>query len=142
MFILQETHIDTTALKNQFQDPANGALVSFEGIVRADKSQGRVVQSLQYIADQPACAAEGMKIIQEALTKFAVHQAVCVQRVGHLKVTECAVWIGVWAPHRDEAFKACRYTIEEIKKRLLIWKKEFFTDGTSTWVQGAQTSSS
>ena len=58
-----------------------------------------------------------------------------------VETTETAVWIGVWAAHRDEAFKGCRYIIEEIKKRLLIWKKEFYTDGTSAWVHGGTKSS-
>jgi len=136
MFILQETPIDPVQIKNITPNANNGALVSFEGIVRADKHQDRVVSELLYIADAPACMIEGEKIITEALSKFAINEAVCIQRIGQLKATETAVWIGVWAPHRDEAFKGCRYIIEEVKKRLLIWKKEFFADGTSTWVQG------
>jgi len=117
-------------------NPANGALVTFEGVVRADKHQGRVVNELLYIADTEAVAAEGEKIIKEALSQFSITEAVCIQRTGQLKTTEIAVWIGVWAPHRDEAFKGCRYIIEEIKKRLLIWKKEFYSDGTKAWIRG------
>jgi len=86
-----------------------------------------------------ACNEEGAKIVAEALSQFKITEAICVQRTGQLKVGEIAVWIGVWAGHRDEAFKGCRYIIEEVKKRLLIWKKEFMTDGTSAWIQGTQT---
>ena len=137
MFILQENPIDPVKAKNMCGDIAkNGAIVTFEGTVRADEHNGSMVNELLYIADSPACIAEGEKIIHEALSKFAVSDAVCIQRTGQLKTTETAVWIGVWAPHRDEAFKGCRYIIEEIKKRLLIWKKEFYTDGTKTWVRG------
>lgn len=139
MFILQETPIDTSQAKNIAPNPANGALVVFEGIVRADKHQGRAVSELLYIADAEAVLAEGEKIIKEALAKFSITEALCIQRIGQLKTTETAVWIGVWAPHRDEAFKGCRYIIEEIKKRLLIWKKEFFSNGSSTWIHGAPT---
>jgi len=136
MFILQESPIDTSQAKNMAPNPANGALVTFEGVVRADKHQGRVVNELLYIADTEAVAAEGEKIIKEALSQFSITEAVCIQRTGQLKTTEIAVWIGVWAPHRDEAFKGCRYIIEEIKKRLLIWKKEFYSDGTKAWIRG------
>ena len=135
MFILQETPIDPIQARNQYHNPANGAIVVFEGMVRADEHQGSTVSELLYIADSPLVIAEGEKIIKEALSQFTISKAVCIQRIGQLKITETAVWIGVWAPHRDEAFKGCRYIIEEIKKRLIIWKKEFFTDGKSTWVR-------
>jgi len=136
MFILQESPIDASQARNMCRNPTDGALVVFEGTVRADELQGRTVNELLYIADSPAVTAEGEKIIKEALSQFSITEAVCIQRVGQLKVTETAVWIGVWAGHRDEAFKGCRYIIEQIKKRLLIWKKEFFTDGSSAWVRG------
>lgn len=139
MFILQESPIDPLQARNICHNPANGALVVFEGVVRADKHQDRMVSELLYIADSPACIAEGEKIIKEALVRFQISEAVCIQRIGRLKTAETAVWIGVWASHRDEAFKGCRYIIEEIKKRLLIWKKEFFTDGSTAWVHGPGT---
>ncbi len=139
MFILQETPIDVQKARDFCRNPANGALVTFEGTVRADEANGSTVSELLYLADTPACLAEGEKIIIEALSKFAISEAVCVQRIGQLKTTETAVWIGVWASHRDEAFKGCRYIIEEIKKRLLIWKKEFYSDGSKTWIRGGQT---
>jgi len=135
MFILQEAPIDLIKAKNLCKDPApNGALVTFEGTVRADEHKGSVVSGLLYIADSPACLAEGEKIIKEALSQFSITEAVCIQRIGQLKTTETAVWIGVWAAHRDEAFKGCRYIIEEVKKRLLIWKKEFYADGSKAWI--------
>ncbi len=136
VFVLQESPIDTVKAKNMGTNPANGALVSFEGMVRADEHNGTLVSDLLYIADKPTVMTEGEKIIQEALSQFAITQAICIQRVGQLKIAETAVWIGVWAPHREEAFKGCRYIIEEVKKRLLIWKKEFFNDGTKAWVHG------
>ena len=137
MFILQETPIDVNQAKAHSHNPQNGALVTFEGMVRADEHQGRAVSGLLYIADTEAVLAEGKKIINEALAQFSITEVVCIQRIGHLRVTETAVWIGVWAAHRDDAFKGCRYIIEEIKKRLLIWKKEFFTDGSNRWIHGS-----
>jgi len=139
MFILQTSPIDPVEAKNKYSNPANGAIVTFEGIVRADEHKGSTVSELLYIADNASVIDEGEKIIKEALSQFSISEAVCIQRIGQLKISETAVWIGVWAPHRDEAFKGCRYIIEEIKKRLLIWKKEFYSNGSKAWIHGQQT---
>jgi molybdopterin synthase catalytic subunit len=72
--------------------------------------------------------------VAEAIARFGVARAACVHRVGELAVGELAVWVGVSAPHRDEAFRACRYIIDEVKHRLPIWKKEHYLDGDSGWV--------
>ena len=138
MFTLQENPIDPLVIKNSYHDAKTGALVNFEGIVRSDKHQNKEVSALLYIADAAECQKEGEKIIKEALSLFQLTNAVCIQRIGKVNAGETAVWIGAWSAHRDDAFKGCRYTIEEIKKRLIIWKKEFFTDGTSQWVRGPQ----
>lgn len=139
MFTLQHDPIDIVKIRSSRRSSHNGAISTFEGIVRSDKHQNKEVTSLLYIADDPACIAEGEKIINEALAQFSVSDAVCIQRIGQVNAGETAVWIGVWSTHRDESFKACRHIIEEVKKRLLIWKKEYFTDGTSQWVRGPQT---
>lgn len=148
MFILQESPIDLsrgvlqyapTDLQYTPTDNHTGALVSFEGIVRADDIKASQTTALLYIADEAACRQEGKKIIQEALDQFPITKAVCIQRIGKIQVGQTAVWIGVWASHRDAAFQACRYLIEEIKKRLLIWKKEFLANGTTEWVRGQET---
>jgi len=139
MFILQEKPIDPVKARQYCRDPKNGALAVFEGMVRNDKHKDIEVSALLYIADAAACAQEGEKIIKEALSLFPVTDAVCIQRTGKVPVGESAVWIGVWSGHRDGAFKACRYIIEEVKKRLAIWKKEFYADGTSQWIYGPQT---
>ena len=139
MFTLQESPIDIAKLKNSHNDPNNGAVVTFEGIVRSDKNKDKTVSSLTYTADAAACHAEGEKIIKECLSLFPVAHAVCVQRIGQVSVGETAIWIGVWAGHRDEAFKGCRHIIEEVKKRLLIWKKEHYADGSSAWIHGHKT---
>jgi len=139
MFILQENPIDPIKARESCQNPKNGAMASFEGIVRSDAHKNSRVSALLYIADVPVCVEEGEKIIKEALSLFSLNDAVCIQRMGKLNTGETAVWIGAWGPHRDEAFKGCRYIIEEIKKRLVIWKKEFYADGTSAWIYGAQT---
>jgi molybdopterin synthase catalytic subunit len=140
MFILQETPIDISLARNSSINPLNGALSCFEGTVRADSKNEKQVSGLLYIADTPACVREGEQIIREAFHQFPITEAVCIQRIGQVGVGESAIWIGVWASHRDEAFKACRYIIEEVKKRLLIWKKEIYTDGSSQWIHGSSAS--
>ena len=110
-----------------------GAFCSFEGRVR-DNQDGRRVKQLEYQAHEPLCQTEAEKILDEAKSKFNIIDSACLHRVGLLNVGEVSVVVGVIAPHRDEAFKACQYIIDELKKRLPIWKKEFFTDGDSGWV--------
>jgi molybdopterin synthase catalytic subunit len=77
---------------------------------------------------------EGERILGEAVARFGAAHAACVHRLGDLAVGELAVWVGVSAPHRAEAFEACRYVIDEVKHRLPIWKKEFYLSGDSGWV--------
>ena len=138
MFILQEAPIDIAQARKHCQNPNNGALVTFEGVVRSDEHNGSRVDALLYLAKNEECILEGEKIIKEALALFPLTDTVCIQRIGKLNVGDTAVWIGVWAGHRDEAFKGCRYIIEEIKKRLMIWKKEYFHNGTSEWGLGSR----
>jgi molybdopterin synthase catalytic subunit len=139
MFILQEQAIDVAKNKASFNNSLNGALVTFEGIVRNDKTVSREVSSLLYIANQEECILMGEQILREALGSFPINHAICIQRFGQVNVGESSTWIGVWASHRDESFKGCRYIIEEIKKRLLIWKKEYYTDGSNKWIHGPET---
>ncbi len=138
MFILQSSPIDPLKLKNSYTNPSNGAFVNFEGIVRNDKNHQKEVNSLLYIADESSCKDNGQKIVSEAMQQFNLMNALCIQRIGQVDVSQSAIWIGVWSTHRDEAFKGCRYIIEETKHRLLIWKKELYKDGTSAWIQGKE----
>ena len=139
MFKLQEESIKIEKFKDSFKSTAHGSIVSFEGIVRADKKLNKEVRSMLYVADKVACINEGEKIIQEALALYPIQRAACVQRINRVMAGESAIWIGVWSAHRKDSFNACEYIIENIKKRLIIWKKEFFNDGTSQWLYGAQT---
>jgi molybdopterin synthase catalytic subunit len=68
------------------------------------------------------------------MQKFDVIAVRCVHRIGELAIGDCAVWVGVTAAHRDAAFIACRYVIDEIKQRVPIWKKEHYREGTSEWL--------
>lgn len=125
--------IDTASLQASLRDPSCGGYASFEGWVR-NHNEGSLVRSLEYEAFEPLALREGERVVAEAIARYGVEHALCVHRVGSLAVGELAVWVGVSARHRDEAFRACRYIIDEVKHRLPIWKKEHYENGDSGWV--------
>lgn len=136
MFLLAELPFDTATLATQLRCEHAGAFVSFEGWVR-NHNDGRTVVALEYEAYSALALREGRRILDEALARYEIAAARCVHRTGRLVVAEPAVWVGVSAPHRDAAFAACRYIIDEVKLRVPIWKKEFYADGESEWVNCA-----
>ncbi|MFO1406902.1 MAG: ThiF family adenylyltransferase [Steroidobacteraceae bacterium] len=125
--------IDPTTLRAALADPACGGHAGFEGWVR-DHSDGQAVERLEYEAYAELAVKEGERIVEEAIRRFGVARAACVHRLGRLAVGELAVWVGVSAAHRDEAFRACRWIIDEVKHRVPIWKKEHYANGDSGWV--------
>ena len=132
-FQFTRTPIASAELRLALTDPACGGYAAFEGWVR-DANEGQRVRGLEYEAFEALGVREGERIIGEAIARFGVAHAACVHRVGALAVGELAVWVGVSAAHRDEAFRACRYIIDEVKHRLPIWKKEHYLNGDSGWV--------
>jgi molybdopterin/thiamine biosynthesis adenylyltransferase/molybdopterin synthase catalytic subunit/rhodanese-related sulfurtransferase len=125
--------LETSTLEAALADPACGGYASFEGWVR-DSNEGRRVTHLEYEAFEPLAVKEGERIIAEAVARFGIEHAACAHRVGDLGIGEMAVWVGVSARHRHEAFLACRYIIDEVKHRVPIWKKEHYDSGDSGWV--------
>jgi molybdopterin synthase catalytic subunit len=130
---ISDQNIDVEALRQGLANPGSGGVCVFEGWVR-NRNEGRDVLRLEYEVYAPLAISEGEKVIAEAKQRYPFLQASCVHRSGLLAIGDCAVWVGVSAAHRDEAFKACRYIIDEIKTRLPIWKKEHYVDGDSGWV--------
>jgi molybdopterin synthase catalytic subunit len=124
--------IEAGALLAQVQSPQRGGVVSFLGTVR-NHQDGREVVRLDYSAYGAMAETECERIVREAESRWDV--AVALQhRIGQLSIGDTAVAIAAAAAHRDEAFLACRYVIEEVKRRVPIWKKEWFADGSSDWV--------
>ena len=134
MFQTTSSPIDTEAVRKQVLDPAGGAYCSFEGWVR-DHHEGRPVLGLEYEAYAALAEKEGKRILAEAIGKFGILHAACVHRTGRLEIGELAVFVCVSSAHRDAAFEACRYVIDEVKSRVPVWKKEFFADGSAGWVR-------
>jgi molybdopterin synthase catalytic subunit len=136
-FSLHQTPLDPPLLQAQLRDPACGGYVAFEGTVR-DHNEGRTVRRLEYEAFAPLALREGERILSEACQRFGLERACCAHRIGPLQIGELAVWVGVGAVHRGEAFDACRYIIDHVKQRVPIWKKEYYEDGDSGWVNCEQ----
>jgi molybdopterin synthase catalytic subunit len=132
-FRFLRTPIDSGALRAELADPGCGGFAAFEGWVR-DHNEGQGVRHLEYEAYEQLAVREAERIVAEAVARFGVAHAACAHRLGDLAVGELAVWVGVSAPHRDAAFLACRYIIDEVKHRLPIWKKEHYASGDSGWV--------
>jgi sulfur-carrier protein adenylyltransferase/sulfurtransferase len=132
-FRFSRTPIDVESLRAELADPACGGYTSFEGLVR-NHNEGMSVRHLEYEAFEPLAIKEGERIVAEAIERFGIEHAACVHRIGDLAIGEMAVWVGAAARHRDEAFRACRYIIDEVKHRVPIWKKEHYENGDSGWV--------
>jgi molybdopterin synthase catalytic subunit len=133
MIEVTTTAIDAEGLKRSLVNDGAGGFCSFEGWVR-NLNDGRTVERLEYEAYEPLVVSEGLRVLEEARQKFPFLEARCVHRTGLLEIGDLAVWVGVASAHRDEAFRACRYIIDELKVRLPIWKKEHYVDGDSDWV--------
>ena len=111
-----------------------GGYAAFEGWVR-NHNEGHAVTRLEYEAFARA-RGEGRRAHRRRgrVEHFGVTRAACVHRIGSLAIGDIAVWVGVSAAHRDEAFRACRFIIDEVKHRVPIWKKEHYVNGDSGWV--------
>jgi molybdopterin synthase catalytic subunit len=120
----------------EVESPDRGGIATFLGTVR-NHHQGREVRSLSYSAYDAMAESVCGEIVAEAAARWPVRVAL-QHRLGDLEIGDVAVAIAVAGGHRDEAFAACRYVIEELKRRVPIWKREMFADGTTEWVNAAQ----
>ncbi|HET7612121.1 MAG TPA: molybdenum cofactor biosynthesis protein MoaE [Rhodanobacteraceae bacterium] len=132
-FSISAVPVDVEVLRRELAAQGAGAVVCFEGRVR-DRNEGRAVDGLSYQAYAELAEAEGGRILEEARSRFAIEQVLCVHRIGDLALGDIAVWTGVSAGHRAAAFDACRYVIDEVKARVPIWKREHYVEGASEWL--------
>lgn len=134
--LIVENPIDPTALTESVRSNADGAVALFLGTVRETSGAADrpgAVDRLEYEAYAPMAEKELVTIAEEAVGLFGVSSLVVHHRVGLLALGEIAVCIAVGSRHRAGAFDASRFVIEELKKRVPIWKKEVFEDG-AVWV--------
>ena len=132
-FTLSNTGIDAGALSRALQDERAGAYVAFEGRVR-NTNEGADVVALEYEAYGAMAEKEGLKVLENASEKFDLIDTGAVHRVGKLLPGDLAVWVGVLSGHRDAAYAASRYNIDELKSRVPIWKNEHYKDQSSEWI--------
>lgn len=132
MTYLTDQPIDLGTLVAQVQSPTRGGIACFLGTVR-DQHEGRQVLRLDYSAYAAMAEAECARIVAETESRWNVAVALS-HRLGRLEIGDTAVAVVAASAHRDAAFLACRYAIEEVKRRAPIWKKEYFADGAVAWV--------
>ena len=117
------------------EHPDCGGLAVFAGTVR-DHHQGRSVVRLRYTAYVPLAERLLREIEERTIERFGAPHCRVAHRLGMLEIGEVAVYCVARAPHRNEAFAACRHLIEEVKRTVPIWKEEFYADGSSEFVAG------
>ena len=125
---------DPPALLAEVSSPANGAAVLFVGTVR-EVNDGRAVTGMEYRAYAAMAERELATILEETAARFTLRDLVCEHRVGTLSLGEASVVIAAAHPHRAAAFDAARHVIEELKRRVPIWKLEHYADGGREWVE-------
>lgn len=113
--------------------PDSGSLIVFEGRVRADEVGGNFVEKIFYESYISMAEKEIEKIEDEVIKKFGVKRVVIKHRIGEVKVGEVALFVAVLSAHRTEGFEAIQYAINEVKKRVPIWKREILSNGKTRW---------
>src|SRR5688572_13705267 len=131
MMHLTRHRLEVEDLLAEVQSPERGGTCVFLGTVRTDDD----VTAIDYSAYEAMALEEAERILGEALARWPDARVMLQHRLGVIPAGEASIAIAAAAPHRDEAFTACRYVIEEVKKRLPIWKKELRGDGSTTWVE-------
>jgi MoaE-MoaD fusion protein len=126
--------IDVNGLMAQVRADQDGAIVTFDGVVR-NESLGRQTLYLDYEAYESMAVSKMKEIAAQARENYAIHRIAMAHRLGRLEIGETSVFIAVSAPHRKAAFEACRFAIDTLKRTVPIWKKEYFDDG-AVWADG------
>ncbi len=127
-----ENWFDLQVVLNSYKDETCGAVDIFIGIPRSAPEDGQV-KELHYEAYVSMAEKIIKQIIEEAKEKFKIKYAVVHHRTGVVPVTVPSFLVAVWAGHRQEAFEACRYIVDNVKARAPIWKKEVFKTGEQSW---------
>ena len=133
MFRVTAEPLSVQQVSDLVKRPTDGAVVTFDGIVR-NNFDGRPVRYLAYEAYAAMAEKKLAEIGAEVQQKFAIGEIAMVHRIGRLEIGESSIVIAVAAPHRHAAFEACAYAMDRVKAEVPVWKKEFFGDGADHWV--------
>jgi len=133
LYRVVEQSLSPDAIAAAVDDPGAGGVVIFSGVVR-NETGGRAVKFLEYEAHAPMAEGKMREIGETVRARWpGVKRVAILHRVGRLEIGEASVLIAVSAAHRGEAFEACRYAIDTLKRTVPVWKKEHFEDG-EVWV--------
>lgn len=132
---ITDAPIDAAALLASCTRTGDGAALLFVGVVR-DRNEGRAVDHLEYAAFAPMAERVMREIAEEAAARWETGELAVVHRIGRLELGDASVAIAVASPHRDAAYQASRYIIEELKQRVPVWKKEGYVEGDRAWLPG------
>jgi molybdopterin synthase catalytic subunit len=133
---LKATRLDVSGAIAAVSDSDSGAIAVFLGTTRRDTEGGRGVVALDYEAYGEMAEAQMRRLAEEARNRWRISRIAMLHRIGRVDVGEPSVLIAVSTPHRAEAFDACRFLIDSIKAEATIWKKEIWSDQSSSWVEG------
>jgi len=128
--------IDVERVLSSVWDDSAGGTVLFVGTVR-NKSETKKVRGLEYEVYRDMAERKMLEIEEKARSRWAVKKIVTVHRTGKLRVGDVSVAVAVSAEHRREAFEACRFVIDSIKRTAPIWKRELHQNGEQAWVKGS-----
>ncbi len=134
--ILQQEPIEAARVLAETGTAADGAVVSFIGRVR-NSSREKTVTHLEYEAYTEMARKQLRKIVDEAVARWSLNSCSVVHRFGKVGVGEASILIAASSPHRNAAFQAVQYIIDSVKVDVPIWKKEFYSDGSS-WINGKE----
>jgi len=133
-FRVTDEPLNPRTLEGFLAKPENGAVVTFQGVVRVH-SRGRIVDYLEYDAYAPMATKVMAQIGDEIHARWPITDFAVWHRTGRLEIGEASLLVVVTSPHRKEAFEACTWAVDRIKEIVPVWKREVWDDGSS-WVEG------
>jgi molybdopterin synthase catalytic subunit len=129
--------LDESASMSFLRTPAAGGINVFVGTTRR-WTDGQETVRLEYECYEGMALQEMQRLVEAAQARWPVQRVCVLHRVGVVPPAQASVLVGVATPHRAEAFAACRFLIDTLKERVPIWKREVYSDGTTTWVEGSR----
>jgi molybdopterin synthase catalytic subunit len=134
--VIQQEPLDAGEAARFLYDPRAGGVDLFCGTTR-QWTRDKETLELSYECYEPMALKEMHNLVHAAREQWSIEKACMLHRLGIVPVAEASVIIGVSTPHRDDAFHACRFLIDQLKVQVPIWKREYYADGTTEWVQGS-----
>ncbi|NUQ33692.1 MAG: molybdenum cofactor biosynthesis protein MoaE [Planctomycetaceae bacterium] len=130
-----DSPIDTNSLAGKVSADENGAVVIFLGITR-NHHEGRGVKYLEYECYRDMALAEFLRVAELAAKTHGIKHLYAVHRIGRVNIGEASLGVAASSAHRAQAFAAAQMLVDELKKDVPIWKREYFSDGSIGWVEG------